>query len=85
MEDHKQYGNIVGQCKICGINLWSKCQNKPAIFPCGIVARTVKDGSKIIKVENCPYETDEDRALLLQEDERSMQGSGLAAVLESGA
>ena len=31
----------VGKCKVCGINLWTEYDNKPAIWPCGI--------------ETCPY------------------------------
>jgi hypothetical protein len=38
----KNFGDKVGTCKICGINLWSASNGKPAIFPCGVAS--------------CPYE-----------------------------
>ena len=41
----QDYGENIGSCNICGINLWDSCGGKPAIFPCG--------------VNLCPYETKE--------------------------
>ena len=45
----QDFGENTGSCSICGINLWSSCDNKPAIFPCG--------------VNLCPYETSEQQQL----------------------
>jgi len=66
---HKQFGEVVGTCKVCDINLWSNCDGRPAIFPCGVL--------------NCPHETDKDRALAAQQkDYFSVHGSSLAQLIE---
>jgi len=56
-----------GTCKICTINLWAECGNRPAIFPCG--------------VKDCPHETETERLQIVHE--RSFSGSALAQVLET--
>ena len=67
---HKEYGETVGTCSICGINLWSACNNRPAIFPCG--------------VQSCPYETPEEQAKLASlETMFSEHGSSLQQLIES--
>ena len=38
----KDFGNVVGKCEICTINLWDSTDGKPAIWPCN--------------VNGCPYE-----------------------------
>ena len=39
----KDFGNVVGKCSICTINLWDSTDGKPAIWPCN--------------VNGCPYES----------------------------
>ena len=61
----------VGECKVCGINCYADCGNKPEIWPCGI-----HRGGK----EDCPYETLEQYVAHMQKHKsvRSGSGSGLA-------
>lgn len=59
----KDFGNITGKCSICGINLWSDSDNKPAIFPCNL--------------DGCPYE-DPKKQHKSNKLEFSATGSGLA-------
>lgn len=42
-----EFGEKVGVCKVCEINLWSAHNNGPAIFPCGVLS--------------CPYESKRER------------------------
>mgnify|MGYP000038265617 FL=1 len=65
---HKQFGEILGTCKVCDINLWSNCDGGPAIFPCGVL--------------NCPHETAEERLAANQPMLLSAQGSSLAQLIE---
>jgi hypothetical protein len=65
---HKQFGEIIGTCKVCDINLWSNCDGGPAIFPCGVL--------------NCPHETAEERQAASQPMLLSAQGSSLAQLIE---
>ena len=75
----KYFGTKVGTCPVCSINLWDTTNGKPAIWPCGVVARSIKEG----KSGDCPYETAEDRKALTQQ-EFSAVGSGLLAIIEQG-
>lgn len=66
---HKLYGENTGSCSICGINLWSASDGKPAIFPCG--------------VKGCPYETEEEQAAISMSGALfSEQGSSLQQLIE---
>lgn len=60
----QNYGECVGKCSVCTINLWSSTGNKPAIFPCNI--------------EGCPYEKPENQNRKNNLLDFSLTGSGLA-------
>lgn len=60
----QNYGECVGKCSICTINLWSSTKDKPAIFPCNI--------------EGCPYEKPENQNRRSSILDFSLTGSGLA-------
>lgn len=60
------YGEVLGKCPICTINLWESSKGKPVIWPCNIT--------------NCPYEDVEDQKKLTK-DAFSLIGSGLAQIL----
>ena len=38
----KDFGEVVGKCSVCTINLWNASGGEPAIWPCNI--------------KDCPYE-----------------------------
>jgi hypothetical protein len=62
----QDYGDCVGKCTICTINLWSYTGGKPAIFPCNI--------------EKCPYEDPKKQNRHLGQYLMSPTGSGLAQI-----
>ena len=62
----KDYGECVGKCSICTINLWSSTDGKPVVWPCNI--------------DNCPYEDPAKQNRRLSGDLTSLIGSGLAQI-----
>ena len=62
----RNIGEIVSKCKICGINEWDSCGNKPAIWPCN--------------VGSCPYESPLSQNLQITEEQWSKIGSGLGQI-----
>lgn len=62
----KDYGECVGKCEICTINLWSSAEGNPVVWPCNI--------------EKCPYEDPKEQNRHLNEKVISMIGSGLAQI-----
>lgn len=62
----KDYGECVGKCSICTINLWSSADDKPVVWPCNIA--------------NCPYEDPTKQNRRLSADLTSLIGSGLAQI-----
>ena len=41
----KDFGEVLGKCKICTINLWSKTEGLPVILPCNINNGPYEDSS----------------------------------------
>ena len=63
----KQYfGEVVGKCVVCTINLWDESNGEPAIWPCG--------------VKDCPYEDSKLQNQHLKVDHRGAVGSGLGQI-----
>lgn len=62
----QDYGECVGKCNICTINLWSSADGKPVIWPCN--------------VPECPYEDPKKQHSHLSHRSMSMIGSGLAQI-----
>ena len=62
----KDYGNVVGKCEICTINLWDASGGEPAIWPCNVT--------------KCPYEKGEDQHTHLQIKHGGEMGSGLGQI-----
>jgi len=62
----KDFGNVVGKCSICTINLWDASDGKPAIWPCN--------------VKGCPYESKGKQNLLDNTPFQSPTGSGIAQI-----
>lgn len=60
------YGDCVGKCEICTINLWSISDGKPVVWPCNI--------------ENCPYEDAAMQNKRSNDLLSSFTGSGLAQI-----
>ena len=60
----KDYGDCVGKCSVCTINLWSSTEGKPAIWPCNIAG--------------CPYEDPKKQNKGFDFEIGSPTGSGLA-------
>jgi hypothetical protein len=60
------YGECVGKCTVCTINLWSDTGGKPAIWPCNIAG--------------CPYEDPKKQNRHLGIADMSPTGSGLAQI-----
>jgi hypothetical protein len=60
------YGECVGKCSVCTINLWSNTGGKPVVFPCNI--------------ESCPYEDPKKQNRHLGHSLMSATGSGLAQI-----
>jgi hypothetical protein len=62
----KNFGECVGKCSVCTINLWSNTDGKPAIWPCNI--------------SGCPYEDSKKQNRHLGEQLSSLIGSGLSQI-----
>lgn len=62
----QDYGECVGTCSICTINLWSSAGNKPVIWPCNML--------------NCPYEDPKQQNRHFGSLNASFTGSGLAQI-----
>lgn len=62
----KSFGECVGTCSVCTINMWSDSDNKPAIWPCNI--------------EGCPYEKSGSQNRHLGVNLLSTTGSGLSQI-----
>lgn len=62
----QDYGECVGKCAVCTINLWSSTGGKPVIFPCNIVG--------------CPYELASQQNRKINVLDFSLTGSGLAQI-----
>lgn len=62
----KNYGQCVGTCKVCTINLWSANGGKPVIWPCNL--------------KDCPYEAASQQNRHLGILDASQTGSGLAQI-----
>ncbi len=62
----KDFGNIVGTCDICNINLWDSTNGKPAIWPCNL--------------EGCLYEDSQSQHLHHNERDFSWTGCGLGQI-----
>ena len=60
------FGECVGKCSVCTINLWTVAGGKPAIWPCNI--------------EKCPYEDPKKQNRRSNMFEFSQTGSGLAQI-----
>lgn len=60
------YGECVGKCPVCTINLWSSTGGKPVIWPCNVTA--------------CPHEDPAKQNKHLLETIVSTTGSGLAQI-----
>jgi len=60
------YGEVVGKCKICTINLWSSASNEPVIWPCN--------------VKDCPYESVDEQHTHLSMAHGGEMGSGLGQI-----
>lgn len=60
------YGECVGKCPVCTINLWSSTGGKPAVWPCNI--------------DKCPYEDPKKQNRHLGINLLSSTGSGLAQI-----
>lgn len=60
------YGECVGTCPICTINLWSSTDGKPVVWPCNI--------------DKCPYEDPKKQNKHLGILDASSTGSGLAQI-----
>ena len=59
------YGEVVGKCQVCTINLWSSANGDPVIWPCNI--------------KDCPYESADHRHAHNQIYHGSV-GSGLGQI-----
>ena len=60
------YGEVVGKCEICTINLWSTTGGKPVVWPCNL--------------EGCPYEGKEEQHAHLKIESGGGMGSGLGQI-----
>lgn len=61
-----EYGEVVGKCEICTINLWSSTGGEPVVWPCN--------------VESCPYEGKEEQNQHLKIAHGGEMGSGLGQI-----
>jgi hypothetical protein len=55
MKPHAEFGTITGKCTICGVNLWSNLNKRPAYMPCNIKMcpfEDAKDQNPEINIEN---------------------------------
>jgi hypothetical protein len=66
----KDYGTVTGKCPVCTINLWSKADNKPVIWPCGVLS--------------CPHETPEEQALIEPFDLSAVGSSAWQSITDGG-
>lgn len=62
----KDFGEAVGKCSICTINLWSASDSEPAIWPCNI--------------KDCPYEDEKNQHAHHDVRHGSPFGSGLGQI-----
>ena len=62
----KNYGECVGKCPVCTINLWSSTGGRPAIWPCNI--------------PNCPHEDAKNQNKHIGVNMLSSTGSGLGQI-----
>jgi hypothetical protein len=60
------FGEVVGKCDVCTINLWDASNGEPAIWPCNI--------------KNCPYESAEEQHAHLSLPVGGDVGSGLGQI-----
>lgn len=60
------YGEVVGKCEICTINLWSSADGEPVVWPCNI--------------ESCPYEAKTEQHRHLKIEHGGGMGSGLGQI-----
>jgi hypothetical protein len=63
----KDYGECVGTCSVCTINLWSCNEGKPVIWPCNIAG--------------CPYEKADTQNARVPPFLKSLTGSGLGQIV----
>jgi len=66
----KIIGTKTGVCTVCGINCWEETSGKPAVWPCG--------------VNQCPYETKAQQAMIGSDYEVSDIGGSLQLPLYEG-
>ena len=60
------FGEVVGKCEICTINLWDLSGGEPAVWPCGI--------------KDCPYESSKEQNQHLKIAHGGGMGSGLGQI-----
>jgi hypothetical protein len=60
------FGECVGKCTVCTINLWSSTDGRPVVWPCTIL--------------KCPYEDPKKQNRHLGFNSLSTTGSGLAQI-----
>lgn len=60
------YGNAVGKCEICTINLWDTAGNEPVVWPCN--------------VKSCPYEDPDEQHSHFNVATGGAIGSGLGQI-----
>jgi len=62
----KDFGNAVGKCSVCTINLWDASGGEPAVWPCNL--------------EGCPYEKPEEQNRHFSLEFKGQVGSGLGQI-----
>ena len=60
------FGEVVGKCSVCTINLWDLSGGEPAVWPCGI--------------KDCPYEDHSEQNQHLKIAHGGGMGSGLGQI-----
>mgnify|MGYP001216564236 FL=1 len=63
----KDYGEAIGKCSICTINLWSSTDGLPVVWPCNI--------------KDCPYEDSSEQHAHHHRREFGVVGSGIGQIL----
>tara|TARA_Y100000992_G_C21085667_1_gene405476 strand:+ start:333 stop:533 length:201 start_codon:yes stop_codon:yes gene_type:complete len=63
----KDYGEVLGKCSICTINLWSSTDAMPVVWPCN--------------VKDCPYEAADEQHAHHNRREYGVIGSGIGQIL----
>tara|TARA_Y100001972_G_scaffold89979_1_gene110163 strand:+ start:408 stop:611 length:204 start_codon:yes stop_codon:yes gene_type:complete len=53
----KDYGNAVGKCDICTINLWDLTNALPAIWPCNVKSCPYESGASQNQLTNIPFQS----------------------------